>query len=271
MKLADLLTQLYSEPALITPEAHASIRQIIEARLGISDSARQPGQGVCGEEVEVEQMEIRDGIAHIPINGAIGQKLTPFERGEGAVDVLDVANEIDEAEDNADVRAILFDIDSPGGMVLGTPELADKIKAMRKPKYAFTDGLMASAAYWIGSSADAIFSTPTASIGSIGVYVPVIDSTGWHAQRGIKVDLIKAGRYKGAGYPGTALTDSQREHLQARVNQIYGMFTGAVKARRPMAQDTETFQGQTFLAAEALSRGLVDFIVPNKAAVLSYL
>lgn len=275
MKLPALLTQLYCEPALITADGHASIRQVIASRLGLSFEdgsqpvAREPGTGACGEKVEVEQMEIKDGIAYIPINGAIGQKLSPFERGEGAVDVLDVANEIATAEADKEVRAIWFDFDSPGGMVSGTPELADKIRAMKKPKYAFTNSLVASAAYWLASATDAIFATPTASIGSIGVFLPVVDSTGFLKQRGIHVELIKAGRYKGMGFPGTPLSDEQRQHLQARIDGIYQMFTGAVTKNRPMASDPETFQGQTFLAAEAQSRGLIDFVVSDRAEALA--
>lgn len=276
MKLATLLQQVYHEPALITPEAHASIRALLEARLGLDGAVqgvetRAPGQGVCGEEVQVEQMQIIDGIAHIPINGAIGQKLDPFSRGEGAVDVLDVAEEIALAEADGAVKAILFEFDSPGGMVSGTPELARRIGAIRKPNVSFTNGMIASAAYWLASATDRIYATPTSNIGSIGVYIPVVDTTGWYQARGVKVELIKAGRLKGIGFPGVPLGDAAREHLQERVNQIYEMFTGAVVAnrRRPIA--SETMQGQTFLGAESLQRGLIDGLVADKADVVNLL
>lgn len=274
MKLQHLIQQIYYEPSLITADAHASIRQLIESRLGVlADGqptifqARKPGEGICGEKVEVEQMEIIDGIAHIPIGGAIGQKLSPFERGDGAVDVLDVIDELDQAEDDESVQAVLLDIDSPGGMFVGTPELAARIESFDKPIFCFSNGLIASAAYWIASATDGIFTTRSASIGSIGVYLLVPDYTGWFAQKGIKIDVLKAGKLKGIGIPGTSLSDTSRDHLQARVNEIYKMFTAHVRLHRGDISDG-TMQGQVFLADEALRRDLIDAIVRDKAEAI---
>lgn len=276
MKLQALLDQLYHQPALITPQAHGSIRQLLEYRLGLyseleNPELRAPGQGMCGEAVEVEQAEVIGGIMHIPINGVLGQKLDPFQRGEGAVDTLDVMNEIDEAEADDDVRAVLFDVDSPGGMVQGTPELAARIAEMTKPCLAFTNGLMASAAYWVGSACNGIYATQTASLGSIGVYLPVMDSHRRFQQAGVDVDIIKAGKLKGAGFPGTELTPESRAHLQARVDEIHDMFKSFVREGRLMAGhivEDDAMEGQTFMAAEAHRRGLIDGIVRNKADVL---
>lgn len=274
MKLQQLIQQVYYEPSLITPDAHASIRQLLENRFGadaepggrIRPLAREPGKDVCGNEIEVDQMEIIDGIAHIPIGGAIGQDLSPFDRGEGCVDVLDVMQELDQAEESAKVRGILLDIDSPGGMVLGTPELAERIEQVNKPVFAFSRGLMASAAYWIASAADGIFTTKSANVGSIGVYLPVVDYSKYFEEKGIKVELIKAGKFKGTGYPGTSLTEESRGHLQERVNSIYEMFKGQVRRMRGEVAD-EFMQGQLFMGEEAQHYGLVDAIVRNKDEV----
>jgi signal peptide peptidase SppA len=278
MKLQQLIQQVYYEPALITPEAHHSIRQLLENRFGQAEPAesgagirplvREPGKDYCGAEVEVEQMEIINGVAHIPIGGAIGQDLSPFDRGEGCVDVLDVMDELAQAEENPRVRGILLDIDSPGGMVMGTPELADRIAAVDKPVMAFTRGLMASAAYWVASAADGIFSTRSASVGSIGVYLPVVDLSKRFEGFGVKVELIKAGKFKGTGYPGTSLTEETREELQSRVNSIYEMFKGQVRGARGSIPD-EIMQGQVFMGEEAFVYGLVDAIVRSKEEVCS--
>lgn len=273
MKLQHLIQQVYYEPSIITPQAHASIRQLLESRLGQAAAdppSREPGRGFCGEHVEVEQMEIIDGIAHIPIGGAIGQKLTGFERGEGAVDVAEIAREIDFAESSDQVEAVIFDIDSPGGMVSGTPELADKIAAMEKTAFTFSNGMIASAAYWLASATDGIFTTKTAATGSIGVYLPVMDVSRRFEAEGVKVELIKAGKLKGLGFPGTAMTEEGRDHLQARVNEIYAMFTGFVTDRRGEIS-SDTMQGQVFLARESLERGLIDQIVTSKDDVVRML
>lgn len=265
MKLQYLIQQIYYEPSLITADAHASIRQLIESRLGEDApfQTREPGKGFCGEKVEVDQMDIIDGVAFIPVGGAIGQKLSPFDRGDGAVDVLDVIDELDIAEEDDSVELAFIDMDSPGGMFVGTPELGARIEAFEKPIYCFSRGMIASGGYWAACACDGIFMTRSASAGSIGVYTPVMDATGWYEMKGIKWELIKAGKFKGAGFPGIKLSDAQRELMQARVNQMYQMFTEHVRSMRGDISD-ETMQGQMFLAAEAMDRGLIDGIVKDK-------
>jgi signal peptide peptidase SppA len=265
-----LVRQIFFEPSLITPAAHASIRKLLESKLE-TDTFLREGDDGCGNKVQVLGMVKEFGIAHIPIGGAIGQKLRGFAKGRGAVDVQDVSDEIDDAVADKSVRSILFDFDSPGGMVSGTPELATKIKAISKPKYAFTNGMIASAAYWLASACDGIFSTESAEIGSIGVYLPFYDETKLYDRFGVKVELIKAGKLKGTGFPGTALGESQRQYLQERVDQIYGMFTGHVRKMRGAHIADDTMQGQTFLAREALFRGLIDGIVNSKRDVVAML
>lgn len=265
-----LIRQIFHEPSLITPSAHASIRQLMESKLASGEFMREGDDG-CGNKVELPSMEKKGGIAFIPIGGAIGQKLRGFAKGRGAVDVLDVSSEIDDAVSDKSIKSILFLIDSPGGMVAGTPELAAKIRGIAKPKYAFCDGMCASAAYWIASATDGLFGTESSEWGSIGVYLPFHDVSKAAENEGVKVELIKAGALKGIGYPGTSLTPEQRGHLQERVNDIYSMFTGHVRATRGAHIHENTMQGQTFLAREALSRGLIDGIVSSKADVVAML
>lgn len=253
MNLKDLMEQILSEPALID--------EIV---------LRKPGK-IWGETIEVPQMTVKDGIAEIPIGGVIGTNLKDYQRGMGAVDVGEVTDDIDQAESDPKVRSILFNVDSPGGMVSGTPELADRISAITKPNFAFTNGLMASAAYWAMSSTRAIMATKTANVGSIGVLLPVMDYSGAFAQAGIKVELITAGKLKGVGYPGTSLTESGKAHLQERVDEIYGMFKSHVSAMRQNRVKDEDMQGQTFLGERARAKGFIDLIVRDKAQVLAML
>lgn len=269
MKLEMLIRQIFSEPALITPASHASIRAWFEGRM--HDEARDPGKNFCGKDVAVEQMTIADGIAQIPVGGVMGTNMSPFQRGNGAVDVNDIANEIDQCMADPAVKKILFNVDSPGGMVNGTPELADKIAGITKPKFAFTNGLMASAAYWAMSGCDFIMATKTANIGSIGVYMPVFDESRAYEAAGIKVELIKAGTLKGIGFPGISLSDAGRAHLQERIDEIYGMFKSHVQQNRKRAIAESDMQGQSFMGDKAKAKGLVDYIVRDKAQVMTLL
>jgi signal peptide peptidase SppA len=273
MKYHQIMTALMEEPLLLTPAAHASLVRLFDEHRGQSAEefqSRREGVDLCGEEVELEQMEIIDGIAHIPIGGPIGKGFGKFEKGAGAVDVDDVRSELDQAEQDPLVRAIILDIDSPGGMVKGTPELADRVAACDKPIYTFCAGCMCSAAYWIGSAADMICATKTADIGSIGVYCALVDSSERYKAMGVKVDVIAAGKYKGAGIPGTALSPDHREQLQNWINETAAMFYEHVQAMRPDAS-LEDMQGQVFKAKSAMARGLIDQVVDGKEDVVALL
>jgi signal peptide peptidase SppA len=277
MKLQYLIQQVYHEPALITPAAHASIRQLLESRLLDNaellqmepDQAAQRVATVCGEKVKLPSMAVDDnGVAHIPIAGVIGYKLGDFARWAGAVDVRDVMADIAEVENDSGVRGALFDMDTPGGMVAGTPELAAAIADMTKPKYGFTDGKIASAGYWLAASMDGVFCTYSAEVGGIGVYTALLDSSARMKAAGLSVDVIKSGKYKGMGTPGTSLTDDQRDLIQQRIDMLGEMFRTHVAANRPGIKRAD-MQGQMFLAPQALERGLIDAVVKNKAEVVA--
>lgn len=266
MKYHEIISALTEEPLLITPAAHAGLYQLFEEHRTLSAEefrAKREGTDFCGNAIEVPQMRVENGVAIIPIGGPIGSGFGKFEKGAGAVDVSDVAGEIEEAEDDPRVESILFNIDSPGGMVSGTPELADRILDCTKPTYAFTAGDMASAAYWIGCSVSmGIYATKTANLGSIGVYMPFLDSSEAMAKEGLKVDVITSGKLKGMGVPGTSLTAEQRDFLQTRILEIANMFSSHVMTQRPGAH-VEDFDGRVLMGESARKRGLADAIVAS--------
>lgn len=268
MNLPHILSALMFRPWLITPEYHGIITKLVLDHIANVPRLEREGTGVCGEAVELDQMSVEDGVAHIPIGGVIGHKLSSFEKGSGAVDVSDVTRDLDEAEENPEVSTILLDIDSPGGMVTGTPELGDRILQVEKPIYAYTAGQAASAAYWAASATDGIFATKTASLGSVGVYLPWIDRSEQAAAAGIKVDMITSDKFKGMGFPGTSLSKEQRELLQGEVDELAAMFRGHVSSQRGDVT-RESMQGQSFMGEAAQKRGFVDHIVSGKAEVLA--
>jgi signal peptide peptidase SppA len=271
MRYAEILRTLTEEPLLITPAAHASLLQLFHEHRtleAVEFRAKREGLDFCGNEVELAQMEVIDGVAVIPIGGPVGVGFGKFEKGAGAVDLGDVAAELALANKDPEVSRILLDIDSPGGMVSGTPELADKVMASKKPVYAFTGGTMASAAYWIGSAAERILATKSADVGSIGVYTMFLDTTKLMDERGLKVDVISSGDYKGMGVPGTALSAQHRAFLQERVDGIAAMFQEHVSEMRDGMVDLEDMRGQVFLAGAARSKNLIDELVADREEAL---
>ena len=211
-------------------------------------------------------LSIEDGIGVVAIEGPILRKPDLFARiFFGATSSEDIGEALREAGERDDIKAVFLNIDSPGGTVAGTPELAAAVKALNgsKPVYAFSSGLMCSAAYWIASQARAIYATPSAQVGSIGVVQAVIDNTAALDQAGLKVEVFSVGKYKAMGAPGTSLTDDQRELIQSNLAEIAAEFHDAVLSRG-RAIPAEAMEGQTFSGKQAQRSNLAG-MVPDRA------
>ncbi len=187
---------------LIQPEALRSMAAASRSFLDRGAALPQPGQSS-------PLLSVEDGIGVVAIDGPMMRKPDVFARVLfRAADSNMIGDALRKAGARDDIKAVFLEIDSPGGTVAGTPELAATVKSVneRKPVYAFSSGLMASAAYWVASQARAIYATPSAQVGSIGVVQAVIDDTAALDAEGIKVEVFSVGKYKAMGAPGTPLT-----------------------------------------------------------------
>lgn len=212
------------------------------------------------------------GVAVVKLHGIIGKNLSSMEMMCGGCDIVDVHERLVAAAAAAEVGAIILDIDSPGGVASGVAEFATAIEQLSeesgKPIIAYASGLCASAAYWIACGCDAIYSSPSSDVGSIGVYMALVDESENWAKEGYRLVLVKAGEHKGAGMSGSKITPEQEALWQSKVDYIYSQFTAAVRAARPSVADT-TMQGQTFYGPLAQEVKLVDGIHPDVASVAS--
>ena len=211
-------------------------------------------------------LQVEDGIGVVAIEGPILRKPGLFARiFMGATDSEEIGTALREAADRPDIHAVFLDIDSPGGTVAGTPELAAAVSALndKKPVYAFSSGLMCSAAYWIASQARAIYATPSARVGSIGVVQAVIDDSARLHAAGIKVEVFAVGKYKAMGAPGTPLNEDQRELIRSNLAETAADFHAAVlsKGRKIPA---EAMEGQAFSGRQAQRLNLAG-TVPDRA------
>ena len=218
--------------------------------------------------------EQQGSLATVTIHGKMLRRATEADRailhayGLEYTEMEKAAKVLQKLAADPSVSVVLLDIDSPGGTVNGTPELAHAVRSLSKQKYvyAYTAGLACSAAYWVASQCDGIYAAPSARVGSIGVLMPLIDSSEALSQRGVKLDVFAAGKYKSTGTPGTALTDEQRELLQRQVNDTWEEFKAAVTHRRRTIA-AEHMEGQTFTGKEARTIGLVDACANSLAAI----
>jgi signal peptide peptidase SppA len=180
----------------------------------------------------------------------------------GGTSTLDTKQILQTALADTEVQATLLIVDSPGGMVSGTGDLAEVISSSDKPVWVFISDQCASAAYWIASQADQVFCNATGSVGSIGVYCVLEDTSQLYQNAGVKVHLIKAGEFKGTGVDGVPISDSAIAQEQAEVDGIYDMFVNAVANGRGLttSKATELATGQMWLAKDARANGLIDGI-----------
>lgn len=251
----------------ILPETLDLINDIVWARLhGATDFAEieaKLGRPLNNEHPYVEVSE--DGTAVIPVSGPIVKRASMFSRVSGMTSTEQIQSDIQAALDSPSVNKIHLDVDSPGGSVDGVKALSDFIFASRgkKPITAFTDGSMASAAYWISSAADEIVASDTAIVGSIGVVAQHVDYSGRDAKDGRKRTYITAGKYKRIANDAEPLSAEGLDYLKRLIDSTYEVFVEDVARNRGVSKDkvlSEMADGKIFTGREALKVGLVDRI-----------
>lgn len=212
------------------------------------------------------KLEVDKGVARIPIHGVIMKSVHPIMKlfGFGGADLGEIRALLLDAVIRDDVKSIELDIDSPGGTVAGTKELADEVFSTRglKPITARANGSMASAAYWIGSQADKVTATAGSVVGSIGIVGVIQDSSQAAANEGVKVHVVSSHPLKGAGTDGAPVTDAQLADMQRHVNTLAALFNADVVRGRGMSAErvAAVATGQVWVGVEAKAKGLVDEI-----------
>lgn len=280
MRYPHLLSAIRSAKWAVRPATLQAIRDVLSSRLALDRSAVAAGRAEHGpvalprRAAALQPRAARPGqrIAVIPVFGIIGKRLDEFETMCGGVDVDDIEGQVAAAVADSKVDQIVMHFDSPGGVVTGVPELAAKIRtwSAQKPIHAFTDTLMASAAYWLASACQSIACTRTADVGSIGVYMALIDESEAWAKEGYQMILIKAGARKGEGMPGLPIAPETLAAWQSEVDAIYAMFTADVIASRASVS-ADAMQGQTFMGHAAVQAQLVDAVVADLAEYVAQL
>lgn len=164
------------------------------------------------------------------------------------------------------VDSILLLIDSPGGQVSGTHELAMDVRkaAGQMPVYAYCEDCCCSAAYYIASQANLVYASPSAIMGSIGVYATLYDLSKAAEAQGVIVHVVRDGEEKGDFTPGLPITAEQLSRMQQIVDFYGAQFRKAVSETRfpdkPLTKGTSPARGDVFLGADARRVGLVDGI-----------
>jgi signal peptide peptidase SppA len=202
-------------------------------------------------------------VAVVPILGVLTQRGDFTDMSEPTTSMSRLATTIARLAAAPSVAAIVLDVDSPGGSVLGVSELADAIYAARaaKPVAAVANSCAASAAYWLASQAGEFYAAPGAETGSIGCYAMHTNVTGALQQDGVEVTLVSAGKYKTELSSFGPLSDDARAHLQGTVDQYFNAFVAAVaRGRRTSikAVREDMGQGRMLLPDAAKAARMID-------------
>lgn len=205
---------------------------------------------------------VQNGVLTIPVQGVLLNKFS-FQFGRRATGYQYIERAVARGLADDDVRAIAFDINSPGGEVAGNFELVEKIAASRdeKPMRSFANDHAHSAGYSIASAASQIIMARSGGVGSVGVVVAHVEMSEMLKDWGIKVTFIHAGKHKVDGNPYEKLSESAKQRLQARVDRIYGEFVALVAENRGMAEaDVRDTEALTYDSSEAIQVGFADRI-----------
>lgn len=212
------------------------------------------------------KVEIRDGVAIIPVVGSIFRYANMFTEISGATSTQILSLDFNTALNDKDVKGILLNIDSGGGQANGISELAQMIFNARgiKPIKAYIGGSGASAAYWIGSSANEVIINDTGVAGSIGAMLSFDDDTDKKKAEGVKeVKIISS---------VSPLKNSDSE-LQALVDSLGNIFVENVARNRGVSvEDVKSNfgKGGLFVGKEAVNAGLADKVGTFEEVLASF-
>ncbi len=203
----------------------------------------------------------KDSVGWVSIRGPIMSSASgkPWEQG-----AEQWARRIEQLADTKGVKAIVLDINSPGGSVGAVQEIYTRILRVKKEKkipfVALFGDVSASGGYYLGAACDKIVAHPGTLTGSIGVIFSVSNMEGLFAKVGYKSDPIKSGKHKDIGSPARPMTLEERQILQTLIDDAYGQFVQAVADGRKMTveQVKPLADGRIYSGNQALALGLVD-------------
>ena len=226
--------------------------------------------GVIAGSISQFTEEVSEKIVIIPITGP----LTISESGDGLLTprtgtTSDIISNIKKAKDDSSVKGVIFEIDSPGGTVVASEELASAVKNLGKPNVALIREVGASGAYWVASASDKIVASPMSITGSIGVISSYLEFSKLFEKYGITYQRLTSGELKDVGSPYRELSDTERMYLQKKLDIIHDHFIDVVAENRNMSKEKtrKLADGSFYLGTEAKELGLVDYLGDREFAI----
>lgn len=284
-RFAHLATRLFNRPLLIHEAKAEIILAALSERIGVSSIVRingdliipkplafdqeQENESGRGGSYETQGYDVAMGIARIDIEGTLVHKWGTLRPYSGMMGYDGIRENFVRAMEDDGVKAIMLDIDSPGGEVAGCFDLVDAMMEQRgrKPVWAILSECAYSAAYALASAADHITVPRTGGVGSIGVVWMHCDLSEALADAGIKVTFIKRGANKVDGAMEIPLTGEAKDRFQKEIDTVGELFENTVARNRGLSTGKiRDMNALTFLGAEGVSLGLADAVMAPDAA-----
>lgn len=216
---------------------------------------------------------VSDGVARIKLSGPISKMDTSLSSLFGGTSSFRVRKALVDLRSRADageIKAVFLEVDSPGGTVDGTAELAKAIRltAEKMPVHAHAEDMACSAALWVATQATRFTAGPVALIGSLGVRVTLMDQSKASEGATVKPVVIDTGKYKSIGAPGKPITDDQLAEMQRHAENIAAVFKHDVGTARGMSsiQMNEAATARVFVGKDAKRVGLIDDVCSSDEA-----
>jgi capsid assembly protease len=276
-RLPHLAQRLFNVPLAIQPTKAEIIMVALADRFGVTQLFNGNRQVAMEDDYGWDEpgraddtpYDVVAGVGIIPVQGTLVAKLGTLRPYSGMTGYDGLRVNFLMAMNDPDVKAIVFDIDSPGGECAGMFDLCDLIYGARgeKPIQAILNEHAYSAAYAIACSADRIMVPRTGGTGSIGTIVLHTDLTKSLDQEGIKVTLIRYGARKMEGNPFEPLSDDARGRIQGDINLLGDMFVQLVSRNRGIpANAIRDLEAECFMGADGVSKGLADAVASPQEA-----
>ncbi|MDO9516351.1 MAG: signal peptide peptidase SppA [Syntrophales bacterium] len=198
---------------------------------------------------ETRGFSFKDKIGVVSIEGVLS-------------DSRDLIRQLDRYERDNGVKAVVLRINSPGGAVVPSQEIYDKVLQVKKSKKVVVSmgSVAASGGYYIACAADRIIANPGTITGSIGVIIQFSQIEDLLKKLGLKTTVVKAGKYKDVGSPVREMTAAERALIQGVIDDIHNQFIEAVVSNRdiPRKEIEHIADARIFTGRQALEAGLID-------------
>lgn len=276
-------SQVYNKPHLILPDNLQQICSYLETRNGMSVWKDELIDAAVKSNALAEEYKeslgygesesgcsylysVENGIAYLNIEGTLTYKPTLFSMMCGGISYLELQDAAKEIAEDSGIKTVVMTVDSGGGEAYAAFQTSRLIKetlsAANKKVITYVDGMMASAAYVLGCSADEVIMNPDAQTGSIGVVVKLVDKAVMKEQKGIKDVYIYAGDKKVPFDDEGHFKKDFLDRLQTSVDETYLEFVNHVSEMRNIpTKDVVATQADVFRSNKAIELGLADKVM----------